>query len=104
MYADIIDKLKRAAFIGINCMDGKEVAVQIKHLVDISPKGMRIAAYGNIGHWVPPVDYRAGIKKKNDVELDAIYSCLVKEWLEAGATIIGGCWGCTKFGLGGLFG
>ena len=93
--ADIIGKLKRAAFIGINCMDGKEVAVQIKHLKEISPDGMRIAAYGNIGHWVPPVDYRAGIKKKNDVELDAIYACLVKEWLEAGATIIGGCCGTS---------
>ena len=93
--ADIVHKLAKAAFIGVNCMDGKEVARQVQHLKEIAPEGMRIAAYGNIGYWVPPTDYKAGIKKKNDVELDAIYACLVKQWIEAGASIVGGCCGTS---------
>ena len=54
---DLIPKLTKAAFIGINCMDGKAVTKQVKHLKQIVPKGMRISAYGNIGYWVPPEDY-----------------------------------------------
>ena len=60
--ADIIGKFKKAAFIGINCIDGRDVTAQIKHLRSISPKRMRIAAYGNIGVWYPPKDYQAGVK------------------------------------------
>ena len=54
---DLMPKLTKAAFIGINCMDGKAVTKQIRHLKEIIPKGIRICAYGNIGYWVPPGDY-----------------------------------------------
>ena len=36
--ANIVDKLRDAAFIGINCMDGKTVAAQVKHLRSVVPK------------------------------------------------------------------
>ena len=56
---------------------------------------MKIAAYGNIGFWVPPKEYKCGVKKDNGVEQDVLYVKCVKEWLEAGATIVGGCCGTT---------
>ena len=51
--ADIVDKLKDAAFIGVNCMDAKEMGKQVRHLRKIVPKNIRIMAYGNIGYWSP---------------------------------------------------
>ena len=93
--ADIIHKFKDAAFIGVNCMDGKEIAVQVRHLKEIAPEGMRIAAYGNVGFWVPPKNYKAGVKKDNSIENDALYAACVKEWLDAGATLVGGCCGTS---------
>lgn len=93
--ADIIDKFKDAEFIGVNCMDGRTVLPQVKHLKSICPEGKRIAAYGNIGFWVPPKEYKAGVKKNNDVENDIIYAKLVKEWFDAGASIVGGCCGTS---------
>ena len=35
--AKIADKLKNSSFIGINCMDGKTVAAQVKHLRSVLP-------------------------------------------------------------------
>ena len=64
---DLMPKLTKAAFIGINCMDGKVIAEQIRHLKEIAPEGMRISAYGNIGYWLPPVDYKVGIKEDNSI-------------------------------------
>ena len=92
---DIIDKFDGAEFIGINCMDGRRITDQIKYLKSIIPAGMRIAAYGNIGFWVPPAEYQPGIKQDNDAQHDAMYAEYVMEWLEAGATIVGGCCGTS---------
>ena len=93
--ADIVGKLKKAVFIGINCMDGRTITEQVKHLKTIVPKNVRIAAYGNIGFWVPPKEYIAGVKQKNSWENDTIYVKCVKEWIDAGASIVGGCCGTT---------
>lgn len=93
--AKIVHKFKDAAFIGVNCMDGRSVLAQVKHLRSIVPENQRIAAYGNIGYWVPPKEYEAGVKMNNDFEQDAIYVKCVKEWLDAGASIVGGCCGTT---------
>ena len=54
---DFVHKLKGAAFVGVNCMDGKRILPQIKHLRKILPKSTRISAYGNIGYWEPPKNY-----------------------------------------------
>ena len=70
---EIVHKFKDAAFLGINCLDGLSILPHVKHLKKIAPKGVRIAAYGNIGSWLPPQDYKAGVKKNNTVEHDGIY-------------------------------
>ena len=92
---DLIPKLTGASFIGVNCMDGKAVLQQVKHLKEIVPKKMRISAYGNIGFWVPPKNYKAGVKRDNSIKNDALYAACVKEWLDAGATMVGGCCGTS---------
>ena len=92
---DLMPKLTKAAFIGLNCMDGKVMAEQLRHLKQIAPKGMRLGAYGNIGYWVPPDDYKVGIKEENSIQNDAMYATCVKEWLDEGATIVGGCCGTS---------
>ena len=76
-------------------MDGRTILAQVKHLKSLVAEDMRIAAYGNIGYWVPPKEYKSGVKKNNDVEQDVIYVKCVKEWIDAGATIVGGCCGTT---------
>ena len=93
--SDFVHKLKGAAFIGFNCMDGKQVLPQIKHLRKIVPKNIRISAYGNIGYWEPPKNYKAGVKRDNTVDNEATYAACVKQWLDAGATIVGGCCGTS---------
>ena len=47
-------------------MDGRRITEQLKHLKKIIPEGIRIAAYGNIGFWVPPAEYKPGVKQNND--------------------------------------
>ena len=102
--ADIVHNFKDAAFVGINCLDGLSVLNHVKHLKKIVPKGVRISAYGNIGSWLPPQEYVAGVKKNNDVEQDGMYVKLVKQWVDAGASIVGGCCGTTPDTIRMLFG
>ena len=88
-------------------MDGKTITPQVKHLKSILPKGMRIAAYGNIGVWsITSKNYLAGANRtqNNDVEHDAIYARCVKDWIEAGASIVGGCCGTTPSSIRMLYG
>ena len=76
----------------------------MKHLKSIAPKGVRVAAYGNIGSWYPSRDYQAGVKKNNDILKDGMYVKCVKEWVDAGADIIGGCCGTTPDTIRMLYG
>ena len=97
--ADIIDKLKDAAFIGVNCVDAKEMEKQVKHLKKIVPEDMKIMAYGNVGFWAPMKDYKAGIKQANTKDNNEIYADCVVDWVKAGATIVGGCCGVSPASL-----
>ena len=68
---------------------------------------MRLAAYGNIGVWsVTKKDYSVGGNQtvNNDAEHDAMYVKFVKEWLDAGASIVGGCCGTTPNSIRMLYG
>ena len=92
----IIDKLKGASFIGINCMDGQVLGAQIKHLKSLVPDDMKIAAYGNIGHWeLEKKAKKEDMKESNEESADVQYARLAKEWIESGATIVGGCCGTS---------
>ena len=94
-FGDVVQSFKDAAFVGFNCIDAKSMTAQIKYLRSVVPKKQRISAYGNIGYWVPPPpgEYAIGEKQNNTIEHDAIYVKEVKKWVEAGASIIGGCCG-----------
>jgi len=91
LLADLLPELGRARFIGINCVAAPMMTGQVKHLHSLLHGNIPIAAYGNVGH---PDDERGW------VNTDAIdpdrYAEHAMEWIEAGASIIGGCCGTTS--------
>jgi S-methylmethionine-dependent homocysteine/selenocysteine methylase len=90
LLADLLPELGRARFIGINCVAAPTMTGQVQHLHSLLNGDVPIAAYGNVGH---PDDERGW------VNTDAIdpdrYAEHSMEWVEAGASIIGGCCGTT---------
>ena len=90
LLADLLPQLGRARFIGINCVAAPSLTGQVQHLCSLLDANIPIAAYGNVGH---PDDERGW------VNTDAIdpdrYAEHAMEWIEAGASITGGCCGTT---------
>ncbi|HIN09422.1 MAG TPA: homocysteine S-methyltransferase family protein [Phycisphaerales bacterium] len=88
--SEFVPALMHASFIGINCYSATELAEQVKHLRSLLPDDMPIAAYGNVGY---------ADKEGSWVSTDAIdpnrYATYAMDWIEAGASIIGGCCGTT---------
>ena len=88
--ARLIPQLDGARFIGINCIAATELGEQVRHLRSLVDSTVPIAAYGNVGH---PDDERGWINT------DAIdperYAAYAMEWIDAGASIVGGCCGTT---------
>ena len=88
--ADIVSALQRARFIGINCVAAPVLADQVRHLRCLVPEGLPIAAYGNVGH----ADEEGGWVCTDAIE-PARYADHAMAWVEAGASIVGGCCGTT---------
>ena len=88
--ADIVSALQGARFIGINCVAAPVLADQVRHLRCLVPEGLPIAAYGNVGH----ADEEGGWVCTDAIE-PARYADHAMAWVEAGASIVGGCCGTT---------
>ena len=88
--SELIPGLTHASFIGINCYPATELAKQVEHLRCLLPEDMPIAAYGNVGF----TDKDGGWVSTDAVE-PAKYVSYAMDWIEAGASIIGGCCGTT---------
>ena len=88
--SEFVPALMHASFIGINCYPATELAEQVKHLRSLLPSDMAIAAYGNVGYadddgsWI-----------STDAIEPAKYASYAMDWIDAGASIIGGCCGTT---------
>lgn len=87
---DLLGDLHDAHAVGVNCVAAPSVEAQVRFLRKALPRGVRVSAYANIGY----AD-TAG----NWVTTDAVdplqYAGYARRWLEAGATIVGGCCGTT---------
>jgi homocysteine S-methyltransferase len=87
---DILPALEQAYAVGVNCMGPPAMTAQVSLLRSMLPERTRIVAYGNIGHpdetdkWV-----------QSDAIEPSRYADYVDEWINAGATIVGGCCGTT---------
>lgn len=87
---EFVPTLAHAKFIGINCYPATKLAEQIKHLRSIAPSHMPISAYGNVGY----ADNDGGWIS-TDAVVPERFAQYAREWVDAGANIIGGCCGTT---------
>jgi S-methylmethionine-dependent homocysteine/selenocysteine methylase len=88
--SEFVPALTHARFVGINCYPATELAEQVKHLCSLLPEDMPIAAYGNVGY----TDKDGGWVSTDAIE-PAKYASYAMDWIDAGASIIGGCCGTT---------
>ncbi len=88
--SQLSDELSEAYSVGVNCTAAHVTASHVVALRELLPEKMRIAAYANIGY--PD-------ESGNWIRTDAIephrYAQYAMRWIDAGATIVGGCCGTT---------
>jgi S-methylmethionine-dependent homocysteine/selenocysteine methylase len=88
--ADLLDRLHDAYAVGVNCTPAPRVEAQVGFLREALPDDVRVMAYANIGY---------ADEAGNWVSTDAVdpgrYATYAWRWIDAGATIVGGCCGTT---------
>ncbi|MHC4219668.1 MAG: homocysteine S-methyltransferase family protein [Planctomycetota bacterium] len=88
--APLLDLVHDARAVGINCVAAPQVEAQVRFLSERLPEGVEIMAYANIGY---------ADEAGNWVITDAVdpetYAEYAQRWIEAGATMVGGCCGTT---------
>lgn len=82
--------LAGAYAVGVNCASAASLAAQIDHLRRLVEPGTRLIAYANVGR---PDPIRGWVN--TDAIDPARYADHARTWVEAGASIIGGCCGTT---------
>ncbi|MBT8484701.1 MAG: homocysteine S-methyltransferase family protein [Phycisphaerales bacterium] len=87
---DMLPLLSGAHAVGVNCIDASKLTPQVELLRKLLPHRIRVAAYGNIGHADPD-----GSWTSSDALDPERYAAYARDWVRAGATIIGGCCGTT---------
>ena len=85
---DLIPTLQGASAIGINCVAGPATEAQVKLLRLLVPEHIRISAYANVSKATPD-----GAWVSTDAVDPEIYADYAARWVNAGASIIGGCCG-----------
>ena len=88
--AAIIDELHDASAVGVNCVAAPAVEAQVAALRARLPATTRVIAYANIGY----AD-EAGNWVTTDAVAPERYAAYAATWVEAGASVIGGCCGTT---------
>ena len=86
----LVDSLIDAYTVGVNCTAAHATEAHVAALRALLPDHVRIAAYANIGY---------ADETGNWISTDAIkpqrYAEYAMQWIDAGATLIGGCCGTT---------
>ena len=90
LIADIIPSLRKASFIGINCISATIIEAEVAHLRSLLPSTMRIIAYGNVGL----VDDVKGWINTDAID-PKVFAEYVTKWIDAGASLVGSCCGTT---------
>jgi homocysteine S-methyltransferase len=88
--AAILDELHDAWAVGVNCVAAPAIEAQVVTLRVRLPATTRIIAYANIGY----AD-QAGNWVTTDAVAPDRYAEFAASWIEAGASVIGGCCGTT---------
>jgi S-methylmethionine-dependent homocysteine/selenocysteine methylase len=88
--APLLEELHDAAAVGVNCVAAPAMESQVKLLRETLPAGVAVAAYANVGF----ADEAGNWVSTNAVEPDR-YAQYARAWIDAGATLVGGCCGTT---------
>lgn len=88
--SDLTETLEHAVFIGVNCVAATTLSAHVAHARQVFPDSIPIAAYGNVGYATPD-----GAWVSTDAVEPARFAAYAADWIDAGATIIGGCCGTT---------
>ena len=88
--ADLAPSLTAARFVGVNCVAAPQLAEQIACLRAFLPERTPIAAYGNVGY----ADEQGGWVSTDAIE-PRRYAQYAMDWIDAGATLVGGCCGTS---------
>ncbi|MHC4948972.1 MAG: homocysteine S-methyltransferase family protein [Planctomycetota bacterium] len=87
-FADLLPALGDAWAIGVNCAPADRTVDHVRLLARLLPEHIRVAAWANIGRPAPDGSW---------VSTDAIeperYADHVEAWIDAGASLVGGCCG-----------
>ena len=86
----IMPALGGATFIGVNCVSAPSLTEHVTNLRATLPNDMRIAAYGNIGY----ADEHGAWVSTDAVDPDR-FAEYGMAWVDAGASVVGGCCGTT---------
>lgn len=88
--AAMLDELRDAPAIGVNCVAAPQIARQAAHLRRRLPDSTRIMAYANVGY---------ADTQGNWIATDAVaperYAAYAAAWVDEGVSIVGGCCGTT---------
>ena len=76
--------------LSINCVPARGLSADLARIAAAAP-GLPLAAYGNLG---PPTG-EGGRVFTQEVAPDD-YAKLVREWIDLGARVVGGCCGTTS--------
>jgi len=76
--------------VGINCVAAPDMATHIASVAERVARRVGIVAYANTGRLM-----QGGSWQETDATDPARYAKYAKEWVETGATIVGGCCGTT---------
>jgi len=86
----LASNLLGACFVGINCVAATQLGAQVSALRGVLPEEMPIAAYGNVGY----ADEQGGWVSTDAIE-PARYAEYAMDWIDAGASLVGGCCGTS---------
>lgn len=88
--ASLLPELEGAIAVGVNCVAATATEPHVRFLREHAPPHVRIASYANIGY---------ADDQGRWISTDAVdprqYAAYAGAWLDAGASIIGGCCGTT---------
>jgi homocysteine S-methyltransferase len=87
---DVLPMLEDAWAVGVNCVAAPGIETQVRLLHTLLPPAVGVAAYGNVGH----ADAEGNWVCSDAVDAEA-YADYVEAWVDAGATVVGGCCGTT---------
>jgi S-methylmethionine-dependent homocysteine/selenocysteine methylase len=87
---DVEPLLEDAVAVGVNCIAAPALEAQVRLLRDVLPDHVRIIAYGNVGQ----ADAEGNWHCTDAIDVDR-YATYARSWINAGASIVGGCCGTT---------